>query len=140
MKIDWSAVGESAKANKGKILIVALAIALGIFALFLTDKCGTYHTQRSIDKKTAEIANNMKEISNIDKQISELEGNKAAKKEQIEKDTLELTNTLLMREEDKVATNQALANYNAALRSNSNVNATAEDLERQLRRLQEQAP
>lgn len=141
--IDFSAVWQSAKNNKGKIIIFVLAGVLLLLAMFFTDRCGTWSYKHFEKKKKAEIANTVAQIKEVQSEIAqergdirELEGKKQVLKEQLTTQTAELANLMSLSAEQHEAVNQAQANYNAALRANTNVNATAQDLQDQIDKLE----
>lgn len=106
--------------------------------LFGLDRCGTWKANRGIEKDKAKIANTVSEISNVKGQINELELKRAELQGELNRDVETLANNVFGQEAAKVETNQALANFNAALKANSNVNATAQQIEEALKRLEGQ--
>jgi hypothetical protein len=113
---------------------VGLLVLIG-FVAFAVDRCGTWSDNRSDRKTKEQIANTAKEIANISNTISNLELQKAEKQGELRRDMEQLQTDLKDREDAKAETNAALANFQKAVSSNSNVNRTAEDLEEVLRRL-----
>lgn len=134
-KINWSGIWESAVKNKRIILIVLGLIALLGLIFFTMKSCQDAGDKSYKDKRIEAINGNLKEIANIESQIQQLEGQKIEKKKQIEEDTKDLANTLAVREDQKAETNQALANFNAAVKANTNVDVSADDLIRRLKEL-----
>lgn len=106
--------------------------------LFAASRISNWWTDRGIRKDKAKIANTVNEIANISNQIGNLEIQKAEKQGELKKDIEDLQNQTIGREEAKKESNAALANFNAALKSNSNVNATAEDIQKALDKLDQQ--
>ena len=113
---------------------VGLLILIGLVA-FGIDRCGKWNESRADRKTKEQIANTAKEIANISNTISNLELQKAEKQGELNRDMEQLHSDLADREDAKAETNAALANFQKAVNSNSNVNRTAEDLEEILRRL-----
>lgn len=113
-------------------ICVVILIGLG---LFLYSAGSDYLFKRQIDKKKEAIAEQVNEIANISNQIANLELKKSGTVANINNDTEELARAVFGLEEAKKATNAALANFNAAVNSNSNIDRTAEDLLRQVQKL-----
>lgn len=118
--------------------IAGLAIVLIGAALYMTDCGSTWSFNRGVKKDKEAIANKVDEIKTIESQISELEQQKAEKTGELERDVEEYQRNVFGRDEAKAETNRALANFNAAVNSNSNVDRTAEDLKRILEKLDQQ--
>jgi len=118
------------------IPLVAVLVLIG-GGLFACDKIGGHITDRGIRKDKEKIANTVAEISNVKGQISELQQKEAELRVELNRDVETLQNNVYGHETAKGETNKALANYNAAVRSNSNVNATAEDLLKVLEKIKE---
>lgn len=127
-KIDWSAIADSAKSNKGKIIICVIALGVILGALFFSDRISSYMTTRKTAKQKANIANGVKQIQQDTAEINKLEGRRDEMRKSVEAETKEFTDNVYGLEDQKAETNKALSNFNTALKSNSNVNATAEDL------------
>lgn len=108
---------------------IALIVVVG-GVLLLADKCGTYKSNKAINAAKGNIANTVNEISNVKVQIGNLEQKKAELDGRLQRDAETLANNVFGQDETKKVVNQALANYNAALKANSSVNVTAEDLKR----------
>lgn len=127
VKLDWHAILTS------RVLWIAIACiaALMLFGWLISgvDSCRFESKQ---DKLKANVNAAVQEIGNINSQIANLNERKAEVKVGIERDTAELVNSVYGHEGAKQATNQALANYNAAVQSNSNVDRSAEDILRKL--------
>lgn len=113
---------------------VGLLILIG-FVAFTVDRCGKSRDQKDTDEKKAAINANVAEIGNITNQITNLEVRREGLKEGVNRDMQDLQKDIYGREEAKREANQALANFQRAIDSNSNVNRSAEDLERVLRNL-----
>lgn len=111
----------------GLVLIAAV--------LFGLDRCGTWQANRGIQKDKEKIANTVSQIANIKTEIANLQNQEAEKRGELARDVETLTNQVFGREEAKAEANKALANYNAALAANSNVNATAQDFTNILEKL-----
>ncbi len=109
---------------------LAAGVLLLVLILFAADKVSNWRTNRDINKQKQKIANTVTEIGTIKDQISNLEQQKAEKQGELQRDVETLANQTYGLEDAKKETNAALANYNRALQTNSNVNATAEDLQR----------
>lgn len=118
--------------------ISALGLVLIGVVLFGIDRCGTWKANRSIEKDKQKIANTVAEISNISNQISNLELQKAEKQGELNRDVETLANNVYGRDEAKAETNAALANYQRAVRANVNANATAKQIEEALKKLEDQ--
>lgn len=136
MKIDWSAIKESILANKVKLIAIALAAVL-VFAaiLWALDVFDSWSFNRRHTKAKEQVANTAKEIANIQTEIANLETKKAEKVGELKRDTEALTNSLFGLDEAQKETNQAVANFQRAVNSNSNVDRSAEDLRRALEKL-----
>lgn len=130
MTLDWGNIFRS------RILwvIVAAVVGLGLLAYLLTsvDSC---RFQSKQDKLKANVNTAIKEIGNINSQIANLNEKKAEVKEGIKRDTEDLVNSIEGHEAAKKEANQALANYQAAVNSNSNVDRSAEDILKKLEEL-----
>ncbi len=111
-------------------LLFVLGLVLWLFATY-----DSWSFNRGQRKTKDKIVNTAQEIANIQTQIGELEKAKAEKHGELQRDMEQLQRDIYGREEAKQTTNAALANFNRAVASNSNVNRTAEDLERILREL-----
>jgi hypothetical protein len=120
------------------IAACAGAIVLLALILFASSRISNYWTDRGIRKDKEKIANTVAEISNVKGQISELQQKEAELRGELGRDVETLQNNVYGHETAKGETNKALANYNAAVRSNSNVNATAEDLLKALERIKDE--
>lgn len=124
-------------AYKRPLMIVGLGILLLLVALFLYDCGGDYLFKSKLQKQKDEIITDTKEIVNISNQIHELEKAKEAKKVEVNAATEQLNKDLSGHQEAKTEANQALANFQKAVNSNTNVDRTLEDLERVLEKLKE---
>lgn len=116
--------------------LVAGLIAVIGFGLFVVDRCDSYSANRKDKAAKDKIANTAKEIANISNVISNLEVQKAEKAGELNRDMEQLQKDIFGRDEAKAETNAALANFQKAVNANSNVNRSAEDLERILRELE----
>lgn len=121
--------------HKTKFVIAGLAVLLIGVALFLYD-CGEAAWFKSkVQKQKDAIANDAKEIANVTNQIANLELKREGLRTNVNTSTQELTNSLFGLEDAKKQTNQALANLDKAVNSNSNVDRTVDDLNKVLERL-----
>lgn len=116
-------------------LPIAGLVVLLLAVLFLFDRCGTWGEQKDTDKRKQAINANVQEIGNLSNQIANLEIEREGLRVGVNRDMEQLQRDLFGHEEAKREANQALANYQKALNTNSNVNRTAQDLEEVLRRL-----
>lgn len=116
-------------------VIAGLLVVLGL-VLWLFASVDNWSFNRGQRKTKEQIANTAKEIANIQTQITDLEKQKAEKQGELHRDMEQLQKEIYGREEAKQATNAALANFQNAVNSNSNVDRTAEDLERILREVE----
>lgn len=131
MSLDFSKLAPPYSPRVWKILGgLAAGVLLLVLILFAVDKVSNWRTNRDINKQKQKIANTVTEIGTIKDQISSLEQQKAEKQGELQRDVETLANQTYGLEDAKKETNAALANYNRALQTNSNVNATAEDLQR----------
>lgn len=123
MKLDWQAIFTS------RIFWVIVAAIAGLLLLaYLFASVDSCRFQSRQDKLKADVNSAVKEIGNINSQIANLNERKAEVKEGIKRDTEELVQSIEGHEEAKKATNAALANYNAAVNANSNVDRSAQDI------------
>lgn len=116
--------------------IFGLVVIGGV--LFGIDKRSNWRTTRETNKIKANIANGITKIANIQTQISNLEVQKAETQGELKRDVETYANQTYGREDDKIRTNQALANYNQALKTNTNIDATRQQIEDALKKLDDQ--
>lgn len=122
-----------------KFMIGLAALLVLGFVLWLFDVGGRIWGDRQLSKDKQQIANTAKEIANLTTEIANLEQQRAEKRGELNRDMETLANNTFGLEEAKKATNAALANFNAAVNANSSdVDRTADDLERVLRQLEGQ--
>lgn len=125
---------EKLKPYKLTIIGIGLLALLGIIAGIIGWADGWWF-KRGVAKDKQEIVDTAKELANVNAQIGNLLIKQGELKGKIERDTEQLQENIFGLDEAKKETNQAIANLNRALNSNSNVNRSAEDLEEVLRRL-----
>lgn len=136
MKFDWESIKTWALLHKTKLIIGVLAAVL-VFAaiLWALDAFDSWSFNRSHTKAKEQVANTAKEIANIQTEITNLETKKAEKTGELKRDMEQLQDDIFGREELKAEANQAIANFQRAVNSNSNVDRSAEDLKKVLERL-----
>lgn len=119
-----------------KIIGAAIAgvIILGA-VLFGIDRCGTYRANKDTAKAKQKIANTVAEINDIGKTISNLEQKKAEKQGELNRDVETLQNNIYGLDDAKAETNAAIANFQKAVNANTNTNATAQQIEDALKKL-----
>lgn len=122
-------------ANKPMMIGIACLAALLVLAWIFAG-ISDWSFVRGVEKKKREVNAKVEQIANIQTQITELEKEKATTQGELNRDMEELQRNVYGLEEAKAETNAALANFNRAVNSNSNVNATAEDLKRVLEKLE----
>lgn len=134
IKFDWQAILSSIFSRTG-LTIIGLSIVLIGSALYLT-QCGeNLYFWHGVKKDKAGIANQMQQANVIRSEIANLQNANAQVQANINADTRDYANQTYGREDLKVETNQALANYQKAVNTNSNVDKAAEDLNRVLEKL-----
>jgi len=116
------------------VLLAALFV-IGI-ALWGFSALSDWNYSRGLDKKKEAVNQAVQEISNIDAEIDRLNVNKAEKTGELKRDTEALMKEIYGREEVKKETNQAIANFANAVNSNSNVNRSAQDIQKLLEELE----
>jgi len=122
-------------ANKPMMIGIACLASLLVLAWIFAG-ISDWRFERGIEKKKREVNAKVEHIANIQTQITELEKEKATTQGELNRDMEDLQRNVYGLEEAKAETNAALANFNRAVNSNSNVNATAEDLKRVLEKLE----
>lgn len=111
----------------GLVLIAAV--------LFGISKCGTWRSDRDIDKQKANINAALSNIANKESVIANLQTEIAVEKEAVKHETNSLLNNINATNEAKTQTNAALANLDKARNANT-TNSSAEQLEKLLEGLQ----
>lgn len=137
MSLENPTLLERAIQHKKWLIYGGLGLLLILAALFLYQCGDDYIFKSKVQKEKDAIANDLKEIANKSNQITELEKEKAALTANVNTATQELTNSLFGLEDAKKETNQALANLQKAVNSNSNVDRTVEELNKILEKLDE---
>lgn len=117
--------------------LCAVGLVLLGLVLFGFSKCSDYRFSRDVDKRKANINAALSNIANIQQQKTELEKQEAVEKEVVKIETESLANAVNATNEQRVETNKALSNLDAAHNSNT-TNTSVEDLEKLLRRLDNQ--
>lgn len=135
MKLDYSAIWESAMAHKKLWVIVALAAILIISAMYMTDCGSNWSFNRGVNKQKQVIANNLDQIRAANAQIANLEQQKAAAQANINAAVQDYQKATYGLDNAKTETNQALANLNSAIKSNSNIDRSADDVLKALEKL-----
>lgn len=110
------------------------ALALLALVLFTMDRCGSYRFGRDIDKRKANVNAALSNIANIQAQKSELEKQEAVEKERVRIEIENLANAVNATDAQRLETNKALENLNAARNGNA-MNVTVQELEEKLRKL-----
>lgn len=121
--------------HKRLLVYAGLGLLLLGVGLFLWQCGDDYLFKSKVQKQKDEIANELKEITNVSNQIIELEKKKEGLALNVNAATEELKKDLFGLEEAKKETDEALANFQRAVNANDNVNRTAQDLEDALKRL-----
>lgn len=130
MKLDWENI------IKSRLLWIAVACVAGLgLLLYLLSSVDSCRFQSKQDKLKSNVNSALQEISNINSQIANLNERKAEVREGIKHDTEALANSIYGREEAKKETNQAIANFERALNTNSNIDRSAEDILRLMKEL-----
>lgn len=114
--------------------IVGLIVVLGV-VLFTIDRCSTNRDIKRTEEKKEAIKDATNQIANVSNQITQLEIEREGLRANVNRDMQQLQKDVFGREEAKREANQALANFMNAVNANTNVDRTAEDLERILREL-----
>lgn len=136
-KIDWSAVGASAKTHWKLIAIVAaVLVAIGLW-FFASDRISDYLADRRAAKVKEAVEAKTVEKQQIELQIQELEKKKARIDGEIIVETEELQKDLVVSEDLKKQADEALANYKKAVETKSDTDRSAQDLIDALKRLEE---
>jgi len=124
------------KASKWHILIwgIVAVVAIGA-ALFIWQAIDSYIYNRGVKKDKAAIANKINEIANVTANINAMQANRAEKVGELR----ELTNVYVDASnadaQAKAEANRALSNLAVVVNSNSNVNASSDDLQKKLDKL-----
>ena len=118
-------------------IVFILAGILVVFGaiLFTYDACGTYHSNRGNEKRKANINAALSNIAEKEATVANIKTEIAVEKEGVKVETEQLLKDTFTSNEKRVATNQALANLDAAQNANA-TNSSVADLEKLLRELQ----
>lgn len=135
MKLDWSAIWESVVKNKIVFIVIGLVIVLGITALWMTDCGSNWAFNRGQSKLAANANAAIEQAANVKKDEANLQLTKAGVNANLNNAIEDMQQNVYGREEAKKEVNAALANYNKALASNTNVDVTAEQLKAAVERL-----
>lgn len=135
MKLDYSAIWQSIKDNKGKLSIVLLTIVLIVGGYILYQTGETYFENRRIDKLKVNANQAIAEAANLKQEAANLEQKRIEANANVNAAVDQYSREIFGRDEAKQEVNKALGNYNKALSANSNVNATAEDVLKAIERL-----
>lgn len=136
IKLNYSAIWASLTSRTG-LIVIGLVIVLVGSVLWMTD-CGSgYLFNRGVRKDKEAIANNLDKAKEVKANIAADEKVLNEVNVNINADTQELLKQVYGREEIKAQVNQAIANYQEAVRSNANIDRTAEDLKRKIQELPE---
>ena len=111
-------------------LLVLLIVVWGAFT-----GIQNVRRDRKTDKLKANVNQALTEAVNVKQQISNLEQKQIEANANVNATVKEYQQEVFGHEQDKVVTNQALANFNKAMTANSNVSATAEDVLKALDKL-----
>lgn len=122
-------------ANKPMMIGIACLAALLVLA-WIFASVGDWTFNRGVNKQQAEVNAKVEKIANLQANIAELEREKAKTQGELNRDMEELQRNIYGLDDAKAESNRALANFNTAVNSNSNVNVTAEDLKRVVERLE----
>jgi biopolymer transport protein ExbB/TolQ len=137
IKLDWQAIASSIFSRTG-LIVIGLCILLIGSTLYLT-QCGeNLYFWHGVKGTQANINAAITEISNINGQIANLQVKKTELQVNINADTQALANQVYGREEIKTEVNKTLANYQKSVNANSNVNATTEDFQKALDKLNQE--
>lgn len=119
--------------------IVLGIVLLGVLLLlWLAQWFGGWRTERGLKKDREKIANTVAEISNVNAQIGELNQKKAELQGELNRDVEDMKGKVFGLDETKKEVNAAQANFNAALKANSNIDVTAQDFIKKLEELDKQ--
>ena len=125
-----------ASPRRRMLVYTVLGLVLIVAVLFGVQKCSDWRFDRGVRKDKQKIANTLGEIANIKSEQANLALQEAEKRGELKKDMEDLANKTFGRDEAKQAANAALANFNAALASNSNVDRTSDDILKKLEELE----
>jgi hypothetical protein len=121
--------------SKTGLLILGLIIVLVGSALYITDCGSNYFFNRGINILQANVNAALQDAANIKQQEANLEQKKIEANANVNAAVTEYQKQVFGHEDAKKETNQALANYNRALATNTNVDATKEDVLKALEKL-----
>lgn len=122
--------------HKDIVMYCILALILFAGALWAISVFSSKWQDRQIKTGKEKVENTLKEIANIKAEKDRLDVQEAEKRGELKVDLETLSNATYGRNEAKKEADKALANYDQALKTNTNVNATAEDLKNILEKLQ----
>ena len=118
--------------HKKLTAIVAGLIALLIFGWWLITTLEAWYGQRQINKDKQAIVNKTQEIVNVQTNINAMQANRDEKIGELKVLTNSYVNASNVDARAQAEANQALANLAKAVNSNSNVNASVDDLNKKL--------
>lgn len=133
-QIDFIELAKTVVKSRITWIVAAAVVGLLLLAWLLTsvESC---RFQSKQDKLKNEVNAKLQTVEQIKAQEANLKEQKAAVIEGIKRDTAELSNSIYGLEQAKEETNKAIANYEKAVNSNSNVDRSAEDILRKLEEL-----
>lgn len=138
MKADWGSVKTYFLVkHKMATTIICLGILLVCVAAYISDCGSNWSFNRGVTKQKQAIANDIEAIKQANADIANLEQKKAAAEANVNNAVREYQNATYGLDNAKAETNQALANLNKAIKSNSNIDASADDVLKQLDKLKE---
>src|SRR6185369_7464274 len=118
--------------HKKLTAIVVGLISLLIFGWWLTTTLEDWYGQRQINKDKQAIVNKTQEIVNVQTNINAMQANRDEKIGELKVLTNSYVNASNVDARAQAEANQALANLAKAVNSNSNVNASVDDLNKKL--------
>lgn len=136
MSIDWESVWTWLKDNRRIVLIIVGLVALFLAVSFTIDRCSKWRANRDIQKKKDAIVTKIEEIKNINANIQADKVAAAAKAAEVNADIEQLHKDIYGLDDAKTVSNAAVANFQKAVQTNTNVNVTADDLENKLKELE----
>jgi chromosome segregation ATPase len=129
-----NAVGWISLHKKFTAIVVGL-IALLLFGWWLITTLEAWYGQRQINKERQAIVNKAQEIANVQANISAMASNRDEKIGELKVLTNSYVNASNVDAKAQAEANQAVANLAKVVNSNSNVNASIDDLNRKLDQL-----
>ena len=133
MSLESPTIFEKALTYKWAILIVAVVL-IGA-SLFVWKMVSDWSFNRGVKKDKAAIANQLKEISNTEDQIANLQIKRAEQVVNVNRDTQEFLEASNASTAARTATNGTLANLANAVNANRSADVSAKDLEDKLKEL-----